>query len=555
MIGKIRPSCRRGSRRSSSISRGSRPCWPAAGAAALALLLLGSMLSGMAEARRPGGGQTYSGSHSSHSTHSASLSRPGGGHTFSGSSSRPGGGHTYSGGSSRGGSSRGGAPVVGLPGAGLAGCGGAGCFMLLVLLVVVILIFIYFKRGGFGGAGGASPPATPDLPPSRDLDSIRDLDPEFSVVLFEDFAYALYAKAHEARTNRGELEALAPYLSEEARAELAQRQPAGAPVSGVVIGAMRVASLLLPGGAEARPQVVTVLELESNMTLGAGTGDLTQYVRERWRLVRDAAVRSKPPEAVRSFHCPNCGAPLGPAGGERCEYCGEVVSGGRFDWSVVAIELLEVESRPPALTGTTAEQSGSAPTISHPAVAERRAELLAADPESSDEAVAKRLQLIYSELNPAWTALDLTPVRGYVSDGLFDYLQYWIAAYRSQGLRNELRNMRLTRIQLTKVIRDKHFDSLTFRIWATGRDTTVRQASGEVVGGNPNADRDYSEYWTLIRGAAVRGAPRADKSCPNCGAQLDVNMVGRCTHCDARITSGDFDWVLSKIEQDESYTG
>jgi ferredoxin len=30
-------------------------------------------------------------------------------------------------------------------------------------------------------------------------------------------------------------------------------------------------------------------------------------------------------------------------------------------------------------------------------------------------------------------------------------------------------------------------------------------------------------------------------------------MAGSCTHCHAKITSGEFDWVLSRIEQDESY--
>jgi predicted amidophosphoribosyltransferase len=53
----------------------------------------------------------------------------------------------------------------------------------------------------------------------------------------------------------------------------------------------------------------------------------------------------------------------------------------------------------------------------------------------------------------------------------------------------------------------------------------------------------------------VRGAPRMDKACPNCGAPLNVNMAGRCEHCDAKITSGEFDWVLSRIEQDEAYEG
>jgi hypothetical protein len=569
--------------------------WLVAGIAALLLLLAG----GWAEARRPGGGHGYSGSSRSGGGHLALASnRPGGGHTFSGSS-RPGGGHTFRGSSPsfRPSSPRiGGGPVFFGP-----GCGGFGCFTLVLLIIVVLIILYLINKGRRGGppappsgGGPPEPPGPPTPQSTRDLDAIRGLDPEFSVVLFEDFAYALYAKAHESRADRQQLDALAPYLSAEARAELASRPPAGVPVAAVVIGAMRAVDLRLPvlpgvpfppdlaapaagpgaagapgapapfppsppGGqptGAARPQVLVVLEFESNLTVGAGTGEATQYVRERWHLVRDAGVRSRPPEAVRSFHCPNCGAPFSPgAAGDRCEYCGEVVSGGRFDWSVIATQPLEIESRPPALTGTVAEVGTDWPTITHPMLAERWAELEQADPASGAQQLAARLQLIYNELNPAWTALDLAPVRGYVSDGLFDYLQYWIAAYQRQGLRNQLRDMRLTRWQLVKVVRDKHFDAVTFRIWGSGRDFTVLQDTGEVVGGNPNADRDYSEYWTLIRGAGVRGAPRTDKNCPNCAAPLEVNMAGECNHCGAKITSGEFDWVLSKIEQDESYTG
>jgi hypothetical protein len=79
--------------------------------------------------------------------------------------------------------------------------------------------------------------------------------------------------------------------------------------------------------------------------------------------------------------------------------------------------------------------------------------------------------------------------------------------------------------------------------------------SGRVVGGDPRRDRRYSEYWTLIRGAGVRGAPRADKVCPSCGAPLAVSMAGNCEYCNTLVTSGDFDWVLSRIEQDDVYAG
>jgi predicted lipid-binding transport protein (Tim44 family)/DNA-directed RNA polymerase subunit RPC12/RpoP len=480
---------------------------------------------------------------------------------------RPGGGQGYSGGGSG--------------GSGGGGGGDGGLIFLLIRLLIwlifrhpvigiplTILLIVGFVRWNKSNQGGLQswdsapsvgpPPAPSPRQPSQDLEAIRTLDPDFSIVLFNDFVYALYARAHQARANRRDLDALAPYLSEAVRAGLAQRPPAGTPVTAVIVGAVRVLDVILPGppaGPTPDPRVRVTLEIESNLTLGAAGRELTQYVKERWRLVRGANVRTKPPQQVQSFHCPNCGAPFEPTGGDRCQYCGEVVSGGRFDWTVESIDAVRAEPRPPALTGTVEEVGTDWPTVFHPDLPARRAELLRDDPAATDEALAARLRLIYDELNKAWTNLDLKPIRPYVSDSLFDYFQYWITAYKSQGLRNVLEGMKLTEATLVKAVRDRWYDALTFRIWGTGRDSTVRTATGEVVGGDPRHDRTYSEYWTLIRGAGVRGAPRADKTCPNCGAALDTNMAGECAHCGAKVTSGQFDWVLSQIEQDDSYTG
>jgi predicted lipid-binding transport protein (Tim44 family) len=485
-----------------------------------------------------------------------------------GALARPGGGEGYSGGGDGGG----------------GGDGDSGFLWLLIrlwiefviaypqigvpatIVIVVVIMARQRKRTRAGPQSWDAAPAHAATGPaprrrSLDLDAIRRLDPDFSVVLFEDFVYALYARAYQAHANRRDLDALAPYLSAAARSQIEQRRPVGAPVHGVIVGAMRVIDLSLPQPAPAGSapgQAVVVLEFESNMTVGMAGAEHTQYVRERWRLVRDAAVRTRPPEQVRTFHCPNCGAPFEAAdepGSDRCAYCSQVVSGGRFDWSVESIETLAIEERPPALTGTRPEVGTSWPTIFHPELPARRAELLRDDPAATDEALAARLRLIYDELNAAWTRLDLAGARPYVSDNLYDYLLYWTTAYRRQGLRNVLEGMRVMESTLVKVVRDRWYDSLTFRLWGAGRDYTVRQATGDVVAGNPQADRFYSEYWTLIRGAGVRGEPRTEKSCPNCGAPLDVNMAGECEHCGAKITRGQFDWVLSKIEQDDSYTG
>ena len=80
--------------------------------------------------------------------------------------------------------------------------------------------------------------------------------------------------------------------------------------------------------------------------------------------------------------------------------------------------------------------------------------------------------------------------------------------------------------------------------------------SGHVVAGSRTNLRKWSEYWTFIRNSkATPAAARADLNCPNCGASLKVNATGICEFCGGKMTSGEFDWVLSKIEQDESYVG
>jgi hypothetical protein len=131
--------------------------------------------------------------------------------------------------------------------------------------------------------------------------------------------------------------------------------------------------------------------------------------------------------------------------------------------------------------------------------------------------------------------------------------QYWIAAYQRQHLRNVLDQCTVTAMQPVKIIEDAFYNGITVRIGAQGYDYTV-DASGRIVAGSKNNLRRWSEYWTFIRNRQAKPvATRVDLNCPNCGAPLKVNHAGVCQFCGGKITSGEFDWVLSKIEQDESY--
>jgi hypothetical protein len=486
------------------------------------------------------------------------------------SDARPGGGETYrSGGSSRTSSGDRGST---------SGGGGDLAFLVLIVklcwrfplvgipLVLIAIGFLALNSGGGGRSGNWDSAqslmhATDESPaapaPTASLSRIARVDPEFSAILFEDFAFRLYAAAHRAR-GVGTLDELSPYLSASARQALAAREPAGI-VTGVVVGAMHVRDLFVPRADGNSPDafVRVALEFEANYSVGTSDGS-RRFVVEEWVLRRAVAARTRPPESARRFPCPNCGAPWrtqDAAGTQKCASCGGVVDNGRFDWQVVEIRLQQDRGSVPGLSDEVPERGTSLATRKDPRFAQEWAALVQADPGVTALAIEARLQQVYTVMNEAWTRGDLGAARAVLSDGLADYLQYWLEAYDAQHLRNVLEDMRVTRHELVKLRRDRHYDALTIRLWATGKDYVVRTYDDAHIRGSRTQDRAYSEYWTLIRSAGRRGAPPAGATCGGCGAPLVVSMAGACSHCGAHVTAGEFDWVLSKIEQDDSYRG
>ncbi len=242
-------------------------------------------------------------------------------------------------------------------------------------------------------------------------------------------------------------------------------------------------------------------------------------------------------------------------GTQVCSNCGQTVDNGRFDWTVDRLSVDSIDEFAPTVTQEVPERGTDLPTVEAADVLEHAAELTKADPNVTEATLEARLVTIYTELNKAWSNNELVPARPFVSDALYDYLQYWVDTYKHQTLRNQLTNMRITKAQLAKVERDKWYDAVTMRLWATGIDYVVNTDSGRVLRGSKTKDRPYSEYWTLIRSAGKQGKPQTTATCNNCGAPLKINMAGECEHCGAHVTSGEFDWVLSKIEQDDVYRG
>lgn len=483
----------------------------------------------------------------------------------------------------------GGGQSYGGGGGGHGGGGGAGAIIWLIIQLVRFLLYLtieypivgipldiiviggviyYFARGkrtvesqivsvvpsgpmtGAADSGGQSA--------ARAFDHLHRFDPNFSEIIFTDFCYALYGKAQDAR-GRGPqpLDLFSPYLSESARTSLLQRNPPGLrEVKGIIVGAMQVIDV--QGLDTPTVQIGVFFETnytEVTATEGKAPGEMSYYVRERWDLERKRDVLSPPPAQATALHCPRCGAPLQKDTVGACAFCLTKIDSGEFQWYVRGITLLNREERGPLLTEDVPEVGTEFPSVIQPGFETLRAEFEKDNATFSWGQFEARARLIFDELQAAWSTLNWERARPHETDNIFQMHQYWIDAYRRQGLRNALDQCQITSMQPVKIKEDAFYNAITLRIWAEGHDYTV-DSSGRVVSGSKTKLRRWSEYWTFIKNRVAKpGAARADLNCPNCGAPLKVNASGVCEFCSGKITSGDFDWVLSKIEQDESYAG
>jgi len=478
---------------------------------------------------------------------------------------RPGGGHTYSGSSSRSSSSR---SSGGHSSSGGGNGDASGLIFQLIWLCVqypalgvplLIIVIVFFVAKGAIAAGQKGWSTTTEgvqgververdarLGPSA-LDAIRALDPGFSVVLFEDFVYMLYAAVQRARG--AGTQALAAYLAPNLAQSLVD--PYLSDVQGIVIGALRYVRF---SGTQSQMLEVEI-ELESNYVevLRAG-GTRRYYAVDRVVLTRAATARSRPKARAHTLDCPNCGAPLEAVRGTECSYCRQNVGFGRFDWMIADFRNQTRETRGPLLTSDVAETGTELPTLVDRGAPQRFEELARKDPAVGFQALQGRVALIYAELQAAWSGRDALRIRPFVSDNLFQSMYYWIDLYTQQRCRNITENATILRVDLANVLSDAWYDAVTLRIFASSIDYTISD-DGKLLSGHKSRTRTYSEYWTLIRGSASRGQPRRDNNCPNCGAPLRISMTGQCEYCRVKVTNGDFDWVLSRIEQDESYGG
>jgi hypothetical protein len=480
--------------------------------------------------------------------------RVGGGQNYSGGSSSGSGGGGFSGGSSGGGGDLSGLlfwllvkhPAIGVP-------------VVIVVIAVVVVKKYSETQGGFG----RSPVPTSrvvrrDAPRGRSdagIVAIQQRDPGFSEVLLVDFFQLLYVRGRKLGVPGADRGPLRPWFTDQAQGQLQLGRRLSS-VDDVVFGAVRAIGVL-----QVKNQDRLTIEVEANLIATATDGSPRHVLRrERWVLARAAGVTSPGPDRMRALGCAACGAVEEPRPTGECPACGQPRLGGALQWIVDEVRILEDRNlgATEVHLGGGIEPGYHRPDVLDPELALHKREFLTRHPDHEWRAFEARVERTFRALQAAWSAGSFASTRALQSDNLFQVHRFWLDRYARDGLRNRLEDVEVQCVRLVRIGRDAWYETVVVRIFAQMRDWTERVDSGELVGGSKTDPRVFSEYWTFVRaiGAQDRAADHDEGECPACGAPLDkLSMAGVCGYCEAKITTGDFDWVLSRIEQDEAYRG
>jgi hypothetical protein len=244
---------------------------------------------------------------------------------------------------------------------------------------------------------------------------------------------------------------------------------------------------------------------------------------------------------VVAARCPACGAELRLNLDGTCAHCKASVTNGSLDWVVTDVQGAPFIGYAP----------GSSLALAAPTLDAGVADLRATDPAFSIDAFAARVRTAFLALQDAWCRQNLEAGRAFLSPGAYFTWRAQLETMAVEGRRNVMENLTVQRIDPVLIVHGRVFDDLTVRVSASAADFEVDKENRIVFG--DRTVRPFTEDWTFQRSVGVATTEKPgtlENACPNCGAPIALNQIGECRYCRAAVTSGKFDWVVSRIEQD-----
>ena len=176
------------------------------------------------------------------------------------------------------------------------------------------------------------------------------------------------------------------------------------------------------------------------------------------------------------------------------------------------------------------------------------------DPQFSLVDFLRRVETAFEKIQYAWSDQELAPVRPFISDGIHERFSLQIAMQQAEGIRNVMEEVKVLNTTPNAIFSNDSFDTIHVQVTASAVDYNADLTTSKPE--SPRRKETFVEFWSFHRrpGAkSVAGDGAIEGNCPRCGSQLDIVDRAQCGSCGAQVNSGEFDWVLAEITQEQEW--
>ena len=173
------------------------------------------------------------------------------------------------------------------------------------------------------------------------------------------------------------------------------------------------------------------------------------------------------------------------------------------------------------------------------------------DPNFDEEKMQSQISNLYVQMQNCWTKKDISSLRPYFSDAMFAQMDRQLQSYRDGNRTNYVERIAVLSVQLEGWRQTSSQDVIKALVRTRIVDYTLDDSTGEVISGSKTKEKFMTYRYTLTRTSGLKtddANGMQTVTCPNCGANVNINESAKCPYCGSVLTVHKHGWVISNIQ-------
>ena len=173
------------------------------------------------------------------------------------------------------------------------------------------------------------------------------------------------------------------------------------------------------------------------------------------------------------------------------------------------------------------------------------------DPGFSPSSFKNKLSNLYVQMQDNWCAKDITPMRPYLTDELYNQSDRQLDQIRRANQTPHIERIAVLDVNVRGWFNRDGMDHMIVELSTRITTYTTDDRTGNLIRGDRNAEKFMTYEWDVARTEGQKtgeAKPLQTVNCPNCGAPVSINKSAECPYCGSIITLDEHSWLLSGIK-------